>query len=100
MSAPRHRPGVPDITPTLTRVALDAMRVKVQTGEGISLAEQRALLAQVDRERQQGEDNLNRLIRAREKFDKLALMESDGSRLSKDLLAGLMELGSILGRTA
>jgi hypothetical protein len=85
-------------TAILERVALDAMRVKTQTGAGLSLAEQRALLAHVDRQQEQGADNLDRLVAARQKFDALAMMEGDGSVVSEELLAGLMELGSILGR--
>jgi hypothetical protein len=101
MSGQRHRSGVPDPEEyILTRIALDALRVKMQTGGGITLAEQRALLSHVDKLQKHADTNLDRLVAAREKFDVLAAMKHDGTKLSEQLLVGLLELGTTLGRSA
>lgn len=81
----------------MAKVIVDGMRVQVQHGNPLSIDQQRALIGHMDRLQQQEEQNVNRLVLARQKFDALAKMESDGSKLSKDLLVGLMELGATLG---
>lgn len=84
----------------LARIELDSYRVQVMGGKPLTIEQQRKLLAHVERLQRQDDDNLNRLIRAREKFDALAAMEHDGSKLGKELLTGLMELGTTLSAAA
>jgi hypothetical protein len=96
MEKQHHRPGVPECF-TLAPSALDRFRAQLQRGEALTIIEQRALVAEVDRLARLGTDNLNRLVDAREKFDAIAKMEADGSRLSAGMLLALLGLGKALG---
>lgn len=75
---------------SITLAQLSAFKRQLQEGRSLSLEQQRQLIQQL-------ENNVDRLVTARERFDRLAQMESDGSQLGKDLLVGLVELGASLG---
>jgi hypothetical protein len=89
-----------DAEQRMARVIIDGMRVQVMHGNPLSLEQQRALLGHVDKLQKHADANLDRLVAAREKFDVLAAMEHDGSKLGVELLTGLLELGTTLGRSA
>lgn len=80
----------------ITRAMLDQLRAQLQRGASLGVGQQRALVEGMIRQMEQSDANVDRLVRARETYDRLCKSQADGS-IPKPLLVLLIELGQHLG---